>query len=66
MANAAEKLASKMTKKDYEELPDKVKEGTCGYSVNGKKGKKPAGPNLLKKEFLLHFKEFGTSPIRLI
>ena len=49
--DAAEKLASKMTKKDYEELPDKVKEGTCGYSVNGKKGKKPAGPDLLKKEF---------------
>ena len=48
---AAEKLASKMTKKDYEELPDKVKEGTCGYGKNGKIGEEPAGSHLLKKEF---------------
>ena len=32
--DAAKKLASKMTKKDYEDLPDKVKEGDCGCGCN--------------------------------
>ena len=31
---AAKKLASKMTKKDYEELPDRVKEGDCDCGCN--------------------------------
>ena len=31
---AAKKLASKMTKKDYDELPDRVKEGDCDCGCN--------------------------------
>ena len=30
----------------------KIKEGTCGYGIDGKLGKKPAGPDLLKKDEL--------------
>ena len=28
----------------------KIKEGTCGYGVDGKLGEEPAGPNLIKKK----------------
>jgi hypothetical protein len=30
-------------------MEDEVEEGTCGYSIDGKGGDKPAGPHLLKK-----------------
>ena len=31
-------------------LKDILKEGSCGYGVDGKVGKEPAGPHLLKKK----------------
>ena len=34
-----------------------VKEGTCGYGVDGKLGEEPAGPHLLKKKKLLKSKK---------
>ena len=27
-----------------------LKEGTCGYGIDGKLGEEPAGPNLMKKK----------------
>ena len=27
----------------------KIREGTCGYGIDGKIGEEPAGPNLMKK-----------------
>ena len=35
----------------------KIKEGTCGYGIDGKLGKKPAGPDLLKKDDLEESKD---------
>ena len=35
----------------------KIQEGTCGYGIDGKLGKKPAGPDLLKKDDLEESKD---------
>ena len=50
---AAKKVASKISgkvkiKKVVKE--DDVKEGTCGYGIDGELGDEPAGPHLLKKK----------------
>ena len=44
------------TVKDY--LTHNMKEGTCGYGVDGKLGEEPAGPHLLNKRRLLKSKKF--------
>ena len=50
---AAKKVAAKISgkvkiKKVVKE--DDVKEGTCGYGIDGELGDEPAGPHLLKKK----------------
>ena len=58
---AAKKVASGLKKGTYKikkvVKEDDVKEGTCGYGVDGKLGEEPAGPHLLKKKKLLKSKK---------
>ncbi len=58
---AEKKVASGLKKGTYKikkvVKEDDVKEGTCGYGVDGKLGEEPAGPHLLKKKKLLKSKK---------
>ena len=48
-AKEAEKKVASGLKKGTYKIKKVVKEGTCGYGLNGKLGEEPAGPNLRKK-----------------
>ena len=43
-----------------------MKEGTCGYGVNGKLGEEPAGPHLLKKKKKKDVNEARLDPKQLL
>ena len=61
--NRLKELRNKLSRKDrgladmftknitpIEKVKDKMKEGTCGYGLDGNLGEEPAGPHLIKKK----------------
>ena len=44
------KLAYMMIRNSSVKIKKVVKEGTCGYGIDGKLGEEPAGPHLIKKK----------------